>query len=149
KIQEFGKMQNMIANSNQTFDRISNLQWQVNVLQQQIGYCRKYISDLLSHNLLFPKRSVQGVSGHFCEKCRTLGLKPIFNLGFDETMESRHICNEAEDQRNYQNFQIPNNVQNIDNWSVRVFLEYMNSNTRLGPHIISKDITKVFDDFNQ
>jgi hypothetical protein len=76
-------------------------------------------------------------------------LKPIFNLGYDETMESRHICNEAEDQRNYQNFQIPNNVQNVDNWSVRVFLEYMNSNTRLGPHIISKDITKVFDDFNQ
>jgi hypothetical protein len=72
KIQEFGKMQNMIANSNQTFDRISNLQWQVNALQQQIGYCRKYISDLLSRNLLFPKRSVQGVSGHFCEKCRTL-----------------------------------------------------------------------------
>ncbi len=149
KIQEFGKMQNMIANSTQTFDRINNLQWQVNALQQQIGYCRKYISDLLSYYLLSPKRSIEGVSGHFCKKCWTLGLKPIFNLGYDETMESRHLCNEAEDRRNYQNFQVSNNIQNLDHWTVGVFLEYMKSNTRIGQHIISKDVTKAFDDFNQ
>ena len=33
-----------IANSKQTFDRISNLQWQVNSLQQQIGSCQRQIS---------------------------------------------------------------------------------------------------------
>jgi hypothetical protein len=148
-IQELAKMQNMIANSNQTFDRINNLQWQVNTLQKQIQLSQKQMSDLLSYNWLSPKRSIQGLSAFLCKKCNTLGLKPIFDLGYDMTMECRHRCNEMANKRNYQNFQIPPIIQNRDAWAARVLANYLKSHTYIGKHLFSKDITKGFNDFNQ
>jgi hypothetical protein len=147
--QEFAKMQNMIANSNQTFDLINNLQWQVNSLQQQIGSCQRQISDMLSHNWLSPKRSIQGISGYICKKCNNFGLKPIFDLGYDMTMHSRHRCNERDDKKNYQNFPIPPNIQNCDVWAARIMVDYLRSHTHIGKFLFSKDVTQGFNNFNQ
>jgi hypothetical protein len=149
KLQEAAKMQNMIANSNQTFDRINNLQWQVNTLQKQIQLSQKQMSDLLSYNWLSPKRSIQGLSAFLCKKCNTLGLKPIFNLGYDMTMECRHRCNEMANKRNYQNFQIPSDIQDVDGWGSRVMLDHLKFHTYIGKHLFSKDISQGFNNFNK
>jgi hypothetical protein len=105
--EEFAKFHNTMANSKQTNDRISNLQWQVSSLQQQIISFQNYFSGLMSHNFLVSKKSIRGMSGYICQKCNTLGLKSIFDLGYDMTMKSRHQCYESPDERDYQSISIP------------------------------------------
>jgi len=146
---EFFKMQNMIANSKQTFDLINNLKSQVNSLQQQIGVFQRQISDIQYYNWVLPKRSIQGFSGYICKKCSTFSVKPIFELGYDMTMQIRHRCNEMDSKKNYRDFQIPTNIQNVPVWAARVFADYLKSYTYSSRFLFSKDMTKAFKDFNQ
>ena len=147
--QELAKFQNTIVNSKQTFDHIGNLRWQVNSLQQQLASFQNYFSSLMSHNMLVSKRSVQGLSGYLCEKCKTFGLKAIFDIGYDMTMRSRHQCNESPDKRDYHVIQIPLSTENRDLWVARVMADHLKSNTWIGNHLVSKEVTQGFTNYNK
>ena len=50
------------------------------------------IQQIYSNFVLMPKFSVAGISGFVCPKCVQFEAIPIKNLGFDRTMQHRHIC---------------------------------------------------------
>jgi len=93
------EMQNKMSNSNQTFGRINLLQSQVGALQQQLAHHQSQLNDIYSSYWLIPRDSIQGLSGYICTICQTFSLKPIFNIGYDMTMHSRHICNESSNEK--------------------------------------------------
>ena len=93
------EMQNKMSNSNQTFGRINLLQSQVGALQQQLAHHQSQLNDIYSSYWLIPRDSIQGLSGYICTICQTFSLKPIFNIGYDMTMHSRHICNEPSNEK--------------------------------------------------
>lgn len=57
KLDQFSKLQNRIANSTETFDRVKSLESNVNTLQYQLR-------ELYQHNWIIPISHVQGLSGH-------------------------------------------------------------------------------------
>ena len=146
-VYDFAEMGNKMANSNMMFNQLNSLQWQVSSLQQQLTSSNRSLNDLLSRNWLLPKRSIQGLSGYLCDKCNSFSVKPIFNIGFDMTMQSRHRCNEPDYKRNYLVQQIPNNIQNADAWGGQFLIYCVNNYTFIGRNLIATDITKSFRNF--
>lgn len=75
-------------------------------------------------------------------------LKPIFNIGYDMTMETRHVCNEFSYKMSYLNFPVPNNRQNVDQWAAQILFNYLKNLMPIGMFIFAKDLTKGFDNFS-
>jgi len=145
---DLAEMQNKMSNSDQTFGQLNSLQWQVGALQQQLAYSQRQLNDVFSSYWLIPGDSIQGLSGYICKTCQTFSLKPIFNLGYDMTMQSRHRCNEPEARRNYINFKLPPNEQNTDDWAAQILFDHINYKMPFGKALYSKDLTKGFSDFS-
>ena len=124
------------------------MQGQVATLQQQLAFFQRKIDDIVSSNWLIPKGSIQGLSGYVCEKCHMFSLKPIFNIGYDMTMETRHVCNEFSYKMSYLNFPVPNNRQNVDQWAGQILLDYLKNLMPMGISIFAKDLTRGFDNFS-
>ena len=148
EVMEFGEMLNKFSNSSQISGRLNSLQSQVGSLQQELSYYKSYVNELISGNWFLPLKSVQGFSGYICSKCHTFSLKPIFNLGCDMTMESRHVCNEITSKRNYYNFPFSTELQDTKSWAARILFDHLSRIAPIGKCIIIKDITRGFNKFN-
>jgi hypothetical protein len=149
EMNEFTEMGYKMSTSNQTFGRINSLQDQVATLQQQLVFFQRQLDDIVSNNWLIPKDSIHGFSGYVCEKCHIFSLKPIFNIGYDMTMESRHICHELSYKMSYLNFPVPTDGQNVDQWAAQILFNYLKRIMPMGMFIFAKDLTEGFDNFNR
>jgi hypothetical protein len=145
---EFTEMLNKMSNSSQTFGRLNSLQWQVGSLQQQLANAQSQLNGVISANWLIPRESIQGLSGYICKLCQSFSLKPIFNIGYDMTMQSRHCCNEPASKRNYINFSLPSDNQNTDVWAAQILFDHINYRTPLSKFLVSKDLTRGFSNFS-
>jgi hypothetical protein len=147
EIYDFAELTNKMAHSNMLFNQINSLQREVSSLQQQLTLSNRSLDDLLSRNWPLSKRSIQGLSGYLCEKCGSFSVKPIFDIGYDMTMQSRHRCNEPEYKRNYLIQQIPIGIQNADAWSGQLLTYCVNNYTFIGRNLAVTDLTKSFKSF--
>lgn len=50
------------------------------------------IKKVLDDHVLLSKKEVEGISGHFCEKCMTFDFSYIKRIGFESIQERKHIC---------------------------------------------------------
>ena len=145
---EIGEMMNKMSTSSQTFGRMNTLQSQVGYLQQELSYFKNHMNELISRNWFMPLKSVQGFSGFICNKCQTFSLKPIFDIGYDMTMEFRHRCNEVPTKRNYYNFPFPSDVQDTENWAARILFDHLSRIVPIGKCIVVKDLTRAFSNLS-
>lgn len=145
---ELGEMMNKMATSRQTFGRMNSLQSQVGYLQQELSYLKSHMNELISSNWLMPLKSAQGFSGFICNKCQTFSLKPIFDIGYDTTMEFRHRCNEIPGIRNYYNFPFPTELRDTENWAARILFDHLSRIVPIGKCIVVKDLTRAFSNLS-
>lgn len=148
EVAEFGEILNRMSTSSQISGKLNSLQSQIGSLQQELSYYKNHLNELISSNWLMPLKAVQGFSGYICNKCQNFSLKPIFNLGYDKTMESRHICNENTSKRNYYNFEFSQELKDTESWATRILFDNLSRIVPIGKCIIVKDLTRAFNNFS-
>ena len=149
EVLEFSEMLNKMSNSNQTSGRFNSLQRQVASLQQQLAATQSQLNGVMSYNWLIPRESINGFSGYICKLCQSFSLKPVFNLGYDMTMQIRHRCNEPASKRNYLIFSFPSNEQNTDDWAAQILFDHVNYRMPFSKFLISKDLTRGFSNYGK
>ena len=149
EVHDFVEMQNKMTNSTQAFNQINSLNSQVTSLQQQVTSYYRQLSDLHAYNWLLPKALVQGISGYLCENCKSFSLKPIFDLGYDMTMKSKHRCNNMQLKNSYPTFPIPPDIPNIDYWAGKVLSDYVSLHPYIGKCLFTRDLTKATKTFRE
>src|SRR6266498_202919 len=55
------------------------------------GFFTKEFQNISANNWILPKADVQGISGYFCQYCRTFSSRPIRDVGYDKTERQKHI----------------------------------------------------------
>jgi hypothetical protein len=142
---EFGEMLSKMSSSAQMSSRVNSLQTQIGSIQHELSYYKNHLNEIISNNWFMPLEAAQGFSGYICRKCQRFSLKPIFNLGFDMTMESRHLCNEVASKMNYYNYPFPSELQDTETWAARILFNNLSRIVPIGKCIILKDLTRAFD----
>jgi hypothetical protein len=146
---DFADMQKKLSHSIKTTDHYNVLSQQVSSLNQQLASCEKRFSDLLSNNLVLPKGAIQGISGHVCKICRTFSLKPVFDPGYDMSMQSKHRCADSPYKRSYLVFPIPSDIPDVDEWAAQTLLNQFNFFFPIVKYLVAKDITQGLINFSK
>lgn len=55
------------------------------------SFFTKEFQNISANNWILPKADVQGISGYFCQCCRTFSSRPIRDVGYDRTEKQKHI----------------------------------------------------------
>lgn len=71
-----------------------NLLQDNNYLRGQLQFRDWEIRELRQHNLILPYSTFQGLSGYLCRRCSAFNFVYMQHIGYDKTMQSRHICDE-------------------------------------------------------
>jgi len=84
------KMQNWMKNFIELANTVNSIQTQ-NGLRQSAGLHAQQVKNMYANNWILPKTEIQGISAFFCRRCLTFTLRPIRELGYDETEKGKHI----------------------------------------------------------
>lgn len=145
EVDEYSKLQDRIANSKQTFDRVNTLQSSVNNLQSNVNMLENQLRELHQHNWIIPRFHIQGLNGYICHLCNTFSFRPVMDLGYDLTMQCKHNC-----FRQLGGFttSIPKEVQDVEGWAAKILLDQMSYYESIGKCFMLSDMSKVFHLWN-
>jgi len=135
-VERMAQLKKTIASSQQTFDRLNYLEIRAKSLEQQI-------ISLYSNNWIIPKIHARGISGYYCKRCKKFCFRPIMDIGFDKTMQSKHRCG------NYIGctvHSIPSDFEDIQSWMAQVILNQMHDKMLFGGTLFSCDISPFLNE---
>lgn len=84
------KMQNSIKHFMELANTLNSIQTQ-DGLRQSAGLYTQKVKNIYANNWILPKTEIRGISAFFCRRCLTFTLRPIRDLGYDETEKGKHI----------------------------------------------------------
>ena len=131
---EFGKVLDELGKNQMHFQELNMLRQQVNYFRRIADSQARQLSDVYSNHWLVPKHEIQGVSGYFCESCKSFDWCFIRSLGYDLTAQGRHRCNNAK------------NGQSDSDWEQEL-LNRVNFYLPGPKFLICFDITSMFNKF--
>lgn len=62
--------------------------------RNRIAMYEREMAKLKSESWIISKSEIKGFCGYVCRRCNTIESGPIRDVGYDMTMQTRHICNE-------------------------------------------------------
>jgi hypothetical protein len=135
---DYTKSRQIQGNSNNMFETVSNLQQQVNYLQNQL---------LQTHlnNVITPKNGFLGISGYFCKRCRRFESTYVRDPGYDMTMEAKHYCDEEKVKKIFMVTIRKIDERNLDNFLAEELLMSLNSLIPGDKFLFAQDLTSMFN----
>jgi hypothetical protein len=116
-------------------------------LQEELNLRNRELEDIRLNHWVLPNREIEGVSGYFCRRCRTMGFRPIRDIGYDRTAQAKHRCDE-----NKVRTLIMVACREIDHWNednsvARELLKSINSLFKGNKFLVATDISAWFETF--
>lgn len=84
------KMQNWMKSFIELAKATNSIQTQSG-LRQSADFYFGQVKNIYANNWILPKTEIQGISAFFSRRCLTFTLRPIRDLGYDETEKGKHI----------------------------------------------------------
>jgi hypothetical protein len=135
---QYAKYKENLSGSNEVFNTLNHLRSQVIIYQNQI-------ENVNSNFWLLSNKEIQGISGYFCKRCRTISFRPIRDIGFDMTAMAKHYCDEEKVRTIFMVTIRKIDEWNNDNWIAGKLLGYLNSLFPVNKFLYTQELSSRFD----
>lgn len=102
------------------------------------------LSRLKSENWIIPKNEIHGISGYVCKRCNSLGYEWVRSIGYDQTMQSKHKCDENKVNSIKMVSILPSAVWSIYDSAAGFIVNALNHLMAGQKYMIATDVSKAF-----
>ena len=103
------------------------------------------IATIKSQNWVIPNSEIHGLAGYVCRRCNQIEFDGVRNIGYDMTMQARHICDE-EKVKSIKMVPIrPADVRTLNDTAAGIILERLNYLMPGQKYLLAEDLSKSFE----
>jgi len=113
--------------------------------RNKISMYEREIATIRSQNWIIPNSEIHGLTGYICRRCNQIAFDSVRNIGYDMTMQARHMCDE-EKRKSIKMVSIrPADVRNLNDTAAGIILERLNYLMPGQKYLLATDMSKSFD----
>lgn len=113
--------------------------------RNKISWYEREIARIKSENWIIPNSEIHGLTGYVCRRCNQIAFDGVRNIGYDMTMQARHMCDE-EKVKSIKMVSIrPSEVWHLYDTAAGIILERLNYLMPGQKYLLASDVSKSFD----
>lgn len=113
--------------------------------RNKISWYEREIARIRSENWIIPNSEVQGLTGYVCRRCNQIAFDRVRNIGYDMTMQARHICDEEKRKSIKMVSNRSADVRSLNDTAAGIILERLNYLMPGQKYLLATDMSKSFD----